>query len=39
MTTGGWSIMIGSVGSILLLVSYCLFRVLNLPPTGRSKRT
>ena len=33
MTAGGWTIMISSVGAILLLVSYCLFRMLNLPPT------
>ena len=33
MTQGGWIIMIGSVGAILTLVSYCLYRVLSLPPT------
>ncbi len=32
MTLGGWVIMIGSVGSILTLVTYCLVRVLSLPP-------
>lgn len=32
MTAGGWIVMILSVGSVLTLVSYCLFRVLTLPP-------
>ncbi len=32
MTTGGWIVMILSVGSVVTLVSYCLFRVLSLPP-------
>ena len=32
MTLGGWVIMIGSVGAILTLVTYCLVRVLSLPP-------
>ena len=32
MTPGGWTIMIVSVGSVLSLVSYCLMRVLTLPP-------
>lgn len=32
MTTFGWIIMIGSVGSVLSLVSFCLFKVLTLPP-------
>lgn len=32
MTTAGWVVMILSVGSVLALVSYCLWRVLTLPP-------
>jgi hypothetical protein len=32
MTPGGWTIMIGSVGAILLLVTFCMVRVLRLPP-------
>jgi hypothetical protein len=32
MTLGGWTVMIVSVGSVLTLVSYCLYRVLTLPP-------
>ncbi len=32
MTTPGWTIMLISVGSVLTLVSYCLYRVLSLPP-------
>ena len=32
MTLGGWVIMIGSVGSILMLVTFCMNRVLRLPP-------
>ncbi len=32
MTPGGWAVMIVSVGSVLTLVCYCLYRVLTLPP-------
>ncbi len=32
MTAGGWIIMVVSVGSVLTLVTYCLVRVLSLPP-------
>ena len=32
METGGWIVMTLSVGSVLSLVSYCLYRVLSLPP-------
>ena len=32
MTAGGWMIMIGSVVSILTLVTFCMIRVLRLPP-------
>jgi hypothetical protein len=32
MTRAGWTIMIVSVGSVLALTAYCLYRVLTLPP-------
>jgi hypothetical protein len=32
MTAAGWLIMIVSVGSVLTLTGYCMFRVLTLPP-------
>lgn len=32
MTTAGWVVMIVSIGSVLTLVSFCLIRVLTLPP-------
>jgi len=32
LTNAGWVIMLTSLGSVLTLVSYCLFRVLTLPP-------
>ena len=32
MTPGGWIVMIVSVSSVLCLVSFCLVRVLSLPP-------
>lgn len=32
MTTGGWIVMILSVGSVLTLVTFCMYRVLTLPP-------
>ncbi|MFQ5423676.1 MAG: hypothetical protein ACE5F9_06810 [Phycisphaerae bacterium] len=32
MTPSGWTVMILSVGSVLALVCYCLYRVLTLPP-------
>jgi hypothetical protein len=32
MTPAGWAIMIVSVGSVLALTGFCLFRVLSLPP-------
>lgn len=32
MNALGWTVMILSVGSVLTLVSYCLTRVLSLPP-------
>jgi hypothetical protein len=32
MTTGGWIVMVLSVSAVLALSSFCLFRVLTLPP-------
>jgi hypothetical protein len=32
MSTAGWAIMIVSVGSVLALTAFCMFRVLTLPP-------
>ena len=32
MTTGGWFVMIVSVGCVLALVAFCLIRVVSLPP-------
>ena len=31
MTSAGWTIMVLSVGSVLALAGFCLFRVLSLP--------
>ena len=38
MTPAGWVVMIVSVGSVLTLVSYCLYRVLTLPPVDAEER-
>jgi hypothetical protein len=32
MTPAGWAIMIVSVGAVLSLTAFCLYRVLTLPP-------
>jgi len=32
MTPAGWAIMIVSVGSVLTLTAFCMYRVLTLPP-------
>ena len=32
MTPFGWAMMTVSVGSVLALMTYCLYRVLTLPP-------
>ncbi|MCA9247180.1 MAG: hypothetical protein KDA42_08705 [Planctomycetales bacterium] len=32
MTSAGWIIMVLSIGSVLALVTFCLIRVLALPP-------
>jgi hypothetical protein len=31
MTAAGWTVMIVSVGSVLVLTAYCFYRVLTLP--------
>jgi hypothetical protein len=33
MTTAGWAIMIASITGVLGLVSFCMYRVMTLPPT------
>ncbi len=38
MTAGGWMVMVLSVGSVLALVSFCLYRVLTLPPVEVEER-
>jgi hypothetical protein len=37
MTTAGWAVMLVSVGSVLLLTAYCMYRVLTLPPVEVEK--
>jgi hypothetical protein len=37
MTPGGWIVMTLSVGSVLALVTFCLYRVLRLPPIDLQK--
>ncbi|MEM9657689.1 MAG: hypothetical protein AAF961_04935 [Planctomycetota bacterium] len=32
LTRGGWIVMTLSIGTVLTLVTYCLYRVLTLPP-------
>jgi hypothetical protein len=32
MTVGAWVVMIVSISTVLTLVTFCLYRVLNLPP-------
>lgn len=32
LNAAGWTVMLLSVGSILTVVTYCLYRVLSLPP-------
>jgi len=32
MQPAGWLVMLLSIGSVVTLVSYCLYRVLSLPP-------
>jgi hypothetical protein len=38
MTIAGWTIMIASVGSVLALTGFCLYRVLMLPPNVAEER-
>ena len=32
MTPGGWIVMLTSVGSVICLLVFCLYRVFTLPP-------
>ena len=32
LSPGGWTVMCLSIGAVLSLVSFCLYRVLTLPP-------
>ncbi len=32
LNTWGWTIMLVSVGSVVMLTAYCMMRVLSLPP-------
>lgn len=32
MTPAGWTVMIISIGAVLTLMSYCLYKVFTLPP-------
>jgi hypothetical protein len=34
MEPGGWMVMIASVGSVVCLLSFCLYKVFTLPPVG-----
>ena len=34
MEPGGWIVMIASVGSVVCLLAFCLYKVLTLPPVG-----
>ena len=34
LTREGWAVMLISIGTVLSLLSYCLFRVLTLPPVN-----
>lgn len=34
MEPSGWAVMIASVGSVVCLLTFCLFKVLTLPPVG-----
>ncbi len=34
MEPGGWIVMIASVGSVVCLLSFCLYKVFTLPPVG-----
>ncbi len=34
MEPGGWMVMIASVGSVVCLVTFCLYKVFTLPPVG-----
>lgn len=32
MTTGGWIVMTLSIGSVLILLTFCLYKTFTLPP-------
>jgi hypothetical protein len=32
MTAGGWMFMLGSVSAVIVLVGWCFWKVLSLPP-------
>ena len=34
MEPGGWMVMIASVGSVICLLTFCLYKVFTLPPVG-----
>lgn len=34
MTVGGWMVMIASIGSVVTLLTFCLYKVFTLPPVG-----
>ena len=34
LNAGGWVVMVGCIGLVCGLLSYCLYRVFTLPPTG-----
>ncbi len=36
LTPLGWTIMLASIGAVLTLVAFCLYRVLTLPPVDDS---
>lgn len=35
MTTGGWIFMIGSISSVVCLITFCFYRVLKKPSTTK----
>ena len=37
MTTAGWAIMTVSIAGVLSLISFCMYRVLSLPPADVSQ--
>jgi hypothetical protein len=37
MEPSGWMVMIASVGSVVSLLSFCLYKVFTLPPAGEEE--